>query len=129
MLLPSALSHLLTLAAQGRGSCVVSLTVHTKCPLFLCSKHLQFLGEELHCLLETLALSHRHLGHTEKHNAKSAGSRDTDVWCRHPGNISRIIGRIELKTVWASEGDGVSEGEQNAYLAGDTMSTKTMSSG
>jgi hypothetical protein len=47
--------------------------------LFLCSKHLQFLGEELHCLLETLALSHRHLGHTEKHNAKSAGSRDTEL--------------------------------------------------
>ena len=60
----------LTLAAQGRGSCVVGLTVHTKCSLLLCSKHLQLPGEELHSLLDTLALSHRHLGHTGRKRTK-----------------------------------------------------------
>lgn len=80
--LPSAHSHLLTLAAQGRGSCVVSLTVHTKRPLFLCPEHLQFPGKELHRLLDTLALSHRHLGHTGKQN-KSAMSRAHVLWLSH----------------------------------------------
>lgn len=79
---PSAHSHLLTLAAQGRGSCVVSLTVHTKRPLFLCPEHLQFPSKELHRLLDTLALSHRHLGHTGKQN-KSAMSRAHVLWLSH----------------------------------------------
>lgn len=51
------------------------------------------------------------------------------MWCQHPGNSRRIRDRTELKTVWASEGDSVSKGEQNTYVAGDTMNTKTMSSG
>lgn len=64
-------AHLsLTLAAQGRGSCVIGLTVHTKCSLLLCSKHLQFPGEELHSLLDALALGHGHLRHTGRKRTK-----------------------------------------------------------
>lgn len=67
---PSRRSRTLTLTAKGRGSCVVGLTVYTKRSLLLCPKHLQFPGEELHGLLDTLALSHRHLGHTGRERTK-----------------------------------------------------------
>lgn len=67
----------LTLAAKSGGGCVVGLTIHTKCSLFLCPKHLQFPGEELHGLLDTLALSHRHLGHTRRERTQSSVSRST----------------------------------------------------
>lgn len=64
-------AHLsLTLAAQGRGSRVIGLTVHTKCSLLLCSKHLQFPGEELDSLLDALALGHGHLRHTGRKRTK-----------------------------------------------------------
>ena len=49
---------------------MIGLTVHTKCSLLLCSKHLQFPGEELHSLLDALALGHGHLRHTGRKRTK-----------------------------------------------------------
>ena len=84
----------LTLAAKGRGSSVVGLTVHTKCSLLLCPKHLQFPGEQLHSLLDTLALGHRHLGHTGREGTKIIMHMDS----REPVAGSQLIrARCQLR--------------------------------
>lgn len=82
---------------------MVGLTVHTKCSLLLCPKHLQFPGEELHGLLDTLTLSHRHLGHTGREMTKSSVSRDTHALAEpldHPQNHDSSGPGITLETIY-----------------------------
>lgn len=44
--------------------CMVCLTVYTEAALLHCTQLLQLLVQDVHCLLHTLPLSHRHLAHT-----------------------------------------------------------------
>lgn len=44
--------------------CMVCLTVYTEAALFHSPQLLQFLVQQIYCLLHTLPLSHRHLAHT-----------------------------------------------------------------
>lgn len=58
-------AHLsLTLAAQGRGSCVIGSHSPQNVPCFSAPSISNSPGEELHSLLDALALGHGHLRHT-----------------------------------------------------------------
>lgn len=45
-------------------SCMIRLTVHPEAALLHCTKLLQFLVKDVHCLLHTLSLCHWNLAHT-----------------------------------------------------------------
>lgn len=82
---------------------MVGLTVHTKRSLLLCPQHLQFPGEELHGLLDTLALSHRHLGHTGRERTEASVPRDTRALagsCDHPQIHSPSGPEVTLETTY-----------------------------
>lgn len=61
---------------------MVCLTVYTEAALLHSTQLLQFLVQDIHCLLHALPLSHRHLAHTTGQTRHHVMFLNSSVNCR-----------------------------------------------